>query len=281
MNDLKSSNIFNNCNKENIMEKLEIEGFQVKDLHIYSDEVILEILNYDNFEEEKIKFNFPGFEVISHSSDIKDMEYCNVEQVHGIMETASSDKIKITYELLLPSGKTYYFSIEGKSENIPSIERIIENKEKKYENSDIRYESNCITDVMETLDIKSELIDYVDLVKDKYGNTEIVMIEFESGSTLKFYHEQDCCESVYLESVDTNIDNLQGSKLLGIEEVAQKGNEDDYGSKTWTFYKIKTTSGYFTFRWLGKSNGHYSETVSIEYNKVDLIKYCDGKVIKL
>lgn len=281
MNDLKSSNIFNNHNKENIMEKLEIEEFSVRDLYIYSDEVILEILNYDNFKEEKIKFNFPGFEVVSQSSDIKDMEYCNIEQIHEIIETDSSDKIKIIYEIVPPSGEPYYFSIEGKSEKLPSVERIIEGKENAYENSDIRYESNCITDVMETLDIKSELIDYVDLVKDKYGNTEIVMIEFESGSTLKFYHEQDCCESVYLESVDNNIDNLQGSKLLGIEEVAQKGNEDDYGSKTWTFYKIKTTAGYFTFRWLGESNGHYSETVSIEYNKVDLIKYCNGKVIKL
>lgn len=281
MNDLKSSNIFNNHNKENIMEKLEIEEFSVRDLYIYSDEVILEILNYDNFKEEKIKFNFPGFEVVSQSSDIKDIKYCNIEQIHEIIETDSSDKIKIIYEIVPPSGEPYYFSIEGKSENLPSVERIIEGKENAYENSDIRYESNCITDVMETLDIKSELIDYVDLVKDKYGNTEIVMIEFESGSTLKFYHEQDCCESVYLESVDNNIDNLQGSKLLGIEEVAQKGNEDDYGSKTWTFYKIKTTAGYFTFRWLGESNGHYSETVSIEYNKVDLIKYCNGKVIKL
>lgn len=80
------------------------------------------------------------------------------------------------------------------------------------------------------------------------------------GLKYKLFHKQDCCESVYIESVDGDLGDLIGSPLLMAEEVSEVA-EEVCESGTWTFYKLATVKGYVTIRWIGESNGYYSESV--------------------
>ena len=77
-----------------------------------------------------------------------------------------------------------------------------------------------------------------------------------------FYHEQSCCESVWLTQVDGINDKLIGSRIV-IAEVVTDEKDTEYGHITWSFYKIGTNKGMIDFRWCGESNGYYSEAVDL------------------
>lgn len=77
-----------------------------------------------------------------------------------------------------------------------------------------------------------------------------------------FYHEQDCCESVYLTQVDGISDKIIGSRIVIAEEVVD-GKDTEDGHITWSFYKIGTNKGMIDFRWQGESDGGYSEIVNL------------------
>ena len=77
-----------------------------------------------------------------------------------------------------------------------------------------------------------------------------------------FYHEQSCCESVWLTQVDGISDKIIGSRIV-IAEVVTNEKDTEYGHITWTFYKIGTNKGMIDFRFQGESNGYYSETVDL------------------
>lgn len=76
------------------------------------------------------------------------------------------------------------------------------------------------------------------------------------------YHEQDCCESVWLEGHDGDITDLLNSPITLADEAIDSKYEDGE-STTWSFYKLSTSKGSSTFTWRGESNGYYSETVNL------------------
>ena len=107
-------------------------------------------------------------------------------------------------------------------------------------------------------------------------HSDEVTIKFTDGSCLKFYHRQDCCETILLEDFDATPEDLVSAKIISIEERISRSNENEIKplntcdeSYTWSFYVIKTSKFTMTMRWYGESNGWYSETVDIDYLHYD------------
>jgi hypothetical protein len=89
----------------------------------------------------------------------------------------------------------------------------------------------------------------------------------EEGKTYSFSHIWDCCESVRIEDICGDLSDLEGSPILLAEMVFEEGPElPHWESYTWSFYKFATVKGSVTVRWLGTSNGYYSETVDYFVN---------------
>ena len=150
---------------------------------------------------------------------------------------------------------------------------------------------NEIRKLMETIERIEESAwdhDQVD-ISDLKGKT-LIDIDVGSGKSqidfttaddehYEMYHIGDCCESVYIEDIVGDLDDLIGTPILEAEEVVSRDenppdrlksdDEDDYygggymvESYTWTFYKLGTIKGHVTLRWFGQSNGYYSERVT-------------------
>ena len=117
-------------------------------------------------------------------------------------------------------------------------------------------------------DLKGKILVQIDINQEK----DSIIFVTKDGEIYKSYHEQDCCESVYIDDINGDINALLNSEILQAEEAT---NNDDIinglpsypDSFTWTFYKLATIKGYVTIRWLGESNGYYSE--SVDFVKAD------------
>lgn len=130
------------------------------------------------------------------------------------------------------------------------------------------------------------------LTEVKNNNYELIFI-CNDGKEYKMFHQQACCESVSIDDINGDLQDLVGSPITLAEEVSNEDFENSFSSKfkdvegscsekkdeegnyepdscTWTFYKLATVKGYVDIRWFGESNGYYSESVDFVEVGVDI-----------
>ena len=109
-------------------------------------------------------------------------------------------------------------------------------------------------------------------VEGSEGDDAIIFTTTD-GEEYQLWHSQDCCESVSVDDICGEWNEIIGHPILKAEENSSTDpiendphapKEGDYGgdSFTWTFYRITTELGQVVIRWYGYSNGYYSEGVT-------------------
>ena len=121
---------------------------------------------------------------------------------------------------------------------------------------------------MNIQELEGKKIVAIDIVDDPKKDHEI-RIEIEGGRVFRFYHNQDCCESVRIAAPkdgDGSLLNLIGKEIREVtqEEDRDDGTDTDYDSWTKTTITFRTDSETVISRWIGESNGYYSEDVDLE-----------------
>lgn len=119
------------------------------------------------------------------------------------------------------------------------------------------------TDYANISDLTGKVIKSVS-INDKRDE---ITFETECGQRYLMYHDQDCCESVYIEDINGDLQVLVGEEILLADEYSRSETDSEWGdSATWTFYHIRSMKENVSIRWFGSSNGYYSE-------RVDFVRY--------
>lgn len=118
-------------------------------------------------------------------------------------------------------------------------------------------------------------------IEDLIGKVVIGINQFDTNDRLElitkdgflytFIHDQDCCETVSIEDISGDLNSLLNTPILDAYESSNSGEGDGpeapraryNDSWTWTFYRIRTIRDTVCIRWLGESNGYYSEAVTL------------------
>lgn len=89
----------------------------------------------------------------------------------------------------------------------------------------------------------------------------------EEDDVYRMMHDRSCCESVYIEDINGDLEDLVGTPILHASEDSEKVSDDVWGGISgWTFYNIRTIKGSVNIRWNGSSNGYYS--IGVDFVKI-------------
>lgn len=94
-----------------------------------------------------------------------------------------------------------------------------------------------------------------------------VYFDTKCGRTFRLYHCQSCCESVELADFEVHGElsgEIASADEVSLDDTRVDGEPEYMDSCTWTFYNLHTPRGSLNMRWLGESNGYYSESVDFE-----------------
>jgi hypothetical protein len=105
-----------------------------------------------------------------------------------------------------------------------------------------------------------EVLDAVDIDREK----DQILLTTRSGRQFLIHHEQDCCETVEIVGQDGCFIRLVGKTIVEAREIAIDTTKDDsYGTETTTTLIFRVDGETVISRWVGDSNGYYSESVDI------------------
>ena len=100
------------------------------------------------------------------------------------------------------------------------------------------------------------------LVKIETTDYERIIFVDDTDTAYASCHQQDCCESVSVQEVIGNLDDVLNSPILEASETFDTTEKPPEHPDSWTrtYQRLRTAKGEVTFHWLGESNGYYSET---------------------
>ena len=104
-----------------------------------------------------------------------------------------------------------------------------------------------------------EVLDAVDIDREK----DQILLTTRSGRQFLIYHEQKCCETVEISGQDGSFDKLIGKPIVEARDNAVDTSEEAADSQTTTTLVFRVDDQTVISRWIGDSNGYYSESVDI------------------
>lgn len=121
--------------------------------------------------------------------------------------------------------------------------------------------------------LKGDIMSYerltFDILKDKTLKEieigeDFVFFTTTDDDCFSLYHSQDCCEYVSIYDTIGDVENILNAEILHCDESNDEPIDNfqyTNDSHTWSIYTITTEKGTFVIRFLGESNGYYSERV--------------------